>query len=110
MSNWIAVILLLAGGEALSVLLFWLLSKVFTGKDGAGINRRSVIKGIVERMFLFFALIHDLPHVLTLLGALKIATRIKDENKISNDYFLVGNLVSISLAIAYYIIWKEVLN
>ncbi|WOK08902.1 hypothetical protein [Imperialibacter roseus] len=110
MNHWISIILVLVGGEALSVLLFWILSKIFTGKDGAGISKRSVFKGMVERLFLFFALTHDLPHVLTLLGALKIATRIKDENKISNDYFLVGNLLSISLAIAYFIIWREVLK
>jgi len=98
---------MLLAGEIVATLLFWILSKVFHGKEGAGIGWRSLLKGASERWFLFFALINDLPHVLTLLGALKIATRIKDESKISNDYFLVGNLLSISLAIVYYVIWKE---
>ena len=108
--EWYYILMILAGGEIFAILLFWLLSKVFHGREGAKISRRSIIKGIVERMFIFFSLIYNLPHALTVLGALKIATRIKDENRISNDYFLIGNLLSISLAIAYFIVWKDVLK
>ena len=104
------VVFMLIAGEAFATLLFWVVSKIFHGREGAKISRRSVFKGMVERMFIFFSLIYNLPHALTVLGALKIATRIKDENKISNDYFLVGNLLSISLAIAYFIIWQDVLK
>ena len=59
------------------------------------------MKGILERAFISFSLLVGYPQVLTLFAALKIATRIKDESKISNDYYLIGNLVSVSLAILY---------
>ena len=38
--------------------------------------------------------------MLTLVGALKISSRIKaDDNKISNDYFLIGNMISVGLVL-----------
>ncbi len=104
------LILMLVAGEVFATFMFWVVSKIFHGREGAKISKRSVFKGIIERMFIFFSLVYNLPHALTVLGALKIATRIKDENKISNDYFLVGNLLSITLAIAYFIIWQDVLK
>jgi hypothetical protein len=47
---------------------------------------------------------------LTLLGALKIATRINDkEDKVSNDFFVIGNLISVLFGIGYYVILKELI-
>lgn len=37
------------------------------------LSRRSIMKGLVERLFMFFSLVYNLPHALTVLGALKIA-------------------------------------
>ncbi len=56
-------------------------------------------KGIVERSVVFFGLLSGFPHVLTVFGALKIGTRLKVDDKVSNDYFLLGNLCSIGLAL-----------
>lgn len=65
---------------------------------------QAMAKGIVERAFIYISLLAGVPHALTALGALKIATRISEnpDDKISNDYFLIGNLTSIGLAVCYY--------
>ena len=68
----------------------------------------SIFKGLIERAFLFVSLINDISQAITIFGALKIATRIKADDKISNEYFLVGNLVSISVAFGYYILWDKI--
>jgi len=75
-------------------------------KEIKGFEFKSIVKGIFERIFLAVALINDLPHALTLFSALKLATRLKhaepdtDHNKF-NDYYLIGNLASVMVAIFY---------
>jgi len=74
------------------------------------IDFRSIGKGICERTLLTVALLNGLPHVLTLFGALKLGTRLKRrdvENNAAdearyNDYFLVGNFISVLVCIFYY--------
>lgn len=61
----------------------------------------SVFKGILERFTLFLALFINIPFVLTVFGAIKIGTRLEKNNKIKNDYFIIGNLFTILLAISY---------
>ncbi|MTI22720.1 hypothetical protein E1176_16935 [Fulvivirga sp. RKSG066] len=88
--------------ELLAILVFKLLSKLNgKGKKGNKVDFRSVIKGMAERGFIAFALLSSLPQALTVFAALKIATRIKEENKISNDFYLIGNLLSIVMAIVH---------
>jgi len=94
------VLVLILAFELISVLLFWLTAKV--NKNRLTLN--AVLKGILERTFITFALATGYPQALTLFAALKIATRIKDESKISNDYYLIGNLVSVTLALLYSLI------
>lgn len=71
------------------------------------IDYKSLLKGFVERMFLLIALIHNYPHALTLFGALKLATRLKRESEdkikesLYNDFYLLGNFISITVAILY---------
>lgn len=91
--------------ELLSILFFWLLAKY--NKGSFGVN--SVLKGVFERFFVAYSLYLGYPQVLTLFAALKIATRIKDESKISNDYYFIGNLISISLAIIYTELFKSII-
>ena len=43
----------------------------------------------------------NLRQSLTFFAALKIATRIKDADKISDDFYLLGNLLSITLGIMH---------
>jgi len=65
----------------------------------------------LERLFLFLALIYKLPQALIAFAAIKIGTRfIEEESKISNDYFYIGNITSLLLAILYFIIWNYFIN
>ncbi|MEP5612069.1 MAG: hypothetical protein ABJP45_07450 [Cyclobacteriaceae bacterium] len=99
--------LVFTAGEAIATVLFYFVARGFSKKLTLAI----VIRGWLERAFLFVALLKNLPQALILFGALKIGTRLKDgENKISNDYFLVGNLISALIVLVYYIISTEVFN
>ncbi len=101
----------LVGGEILLHVLFFLLSK-FIGKGKKDkVDRTSILKGVLERLFVVVSFFYGFTSALTLLGALKIATRIKDtEDKVSNDFFVIGNLISILFGIAYYIVLRELID
>ena len=102
------IVFILLGGEIVIHFILFLLSKFFGKATKDRISIRSILKGILERTFIVVTLYHNMAQALTLLGALKIATRIKDsEDKVSNDFFLVGNLISVLFGIAYYVIFKE---
>jgi hypothetical protein len=64
-------------------------------------------KGTLERLMLFTGLASGVPTVLIVFGALKVATRLKTEaeNNVSNDYFLIGNLLSIIIVLAENAVW-----
>ncbi|MBP6861747.1 MAG: hypothetical protein KBC57_05255 [Neisseriaceae bacterium] len=66
----------------------------------------SVWQGIIERVFLSIGLILGLQQVLTLFGALKIGTRLGTSSTVKNHYFLIGNLITVGVAILYYFIFK----
>ena len=85
-------------GELVSLPLFYLITRMFK----RGLTLSSVLRGALERLFLYIILIVALPQGLAFFGALKIATRLKDDDKISNDYFLVGNLTSVLMVIGYF--------
>jgi len=104
---WISALALLAGELLLHFTLF-LLSRFIGKQNKDKITRTSILKGVIERFFVVTTVFLDLASALTLLGALKIATRIKDaEDKVSNDFFLMGNLVSILFGIGYCIFLKR---
>ena len=78
---------------------------------------KSFIKGILERFFILYSLLSNLPHALTLFGALKLGTRLKSSEDVKtenskieeskyNDYYLIGNLISVMLSIFYYNLLK----
>jgi hypothetical protein len=69
----------------------------------------AIIKGLLERFFIFICLANELPHALTVLGALKIGTRLDADKQqaVSNDYFLIGNITSILFGITYFLIWSK---
>jgi hypothetical protein len=71
-------------------------TKPFLGMD------LSKFKGILERLTLFFCLVIGLSQVLIVFGALKIATRLDKTKEITNDYFLIGNFISILIGAIYY--------
>ncbi len=65
----------------------------------------AIFKGVLERCFIYISLLNNLPHALTVFGALKIGTRLEEEKKhrVSNDYFFIGNMLSVLMAILYYL-------
>ena len=99
---------ILVAGELVIHILLFLISK-FIGKASKDkISRTSILKGLLERTFIVVSLYLNITQSLTLLGALKIATRIKDgEDRVSNDFFLIGNLISVLFGIGYYMLLKE---
>ncbi|MEO1022730.1 MAG: hypothetical protein AAFW89_09300 [Bacteroidota bacterium] len=64
---------------------------------------KSVFKGVLERIFIIIGVLMGYPHVITAFGALKIGTRLHDDKNsaISNDYFLVGNFISLLAALIF---------
>ena len=88
-----------------ATLVFYLMARWNEKRESEGkfrrLSWRGLFKGWAERSFLVYALVSGLPQALTLFAALKIATRIKDDERISNDFYLIGNLVSVCLAIFY---------
>lgn len=103
--------------EIIIAFFFLLIAEFLYEKIGFDI--KSIIKGIIERFFLFISLVNNYPHTITFFSALKLATRLKhneeDKSKENsfNDYYLVGNLLSVSIAIGYsyiYINFESIIN
>lgn len=62
----------------------------------------STFKGTMERLIMAICLAIGLTPILIVFGALKIGTRLKSpDDKIQNDYFLIGNLSSIFISVMY---------
>jgi hypothetical protein len=67
----------------------------------------SIFKGMLERLLILFGLINDIPTVLIFFGAIKLGTRLKPDTgeqneKTHHDYFLIGNITSVLLALFAY--------
>lgn len=96
-------------GELVALPIFAVVKRTIGPPKTSPARKASVLKGILERAVLFTGLLHGFPQILIAFGALKICIRLHahKETKISNDYFLVGNLISILLAMLYAIITKK---
>ena len=100
----------------LGIFYFFITPKQLKSKEI--IDYRSILKGVVERLFLMISLINGYPHILTLFGALKLATRLKrksvNENQelesLYNDFYLVGNFISVLVSILYVYLFKIYIN
>lgn len=91
--------------EVLLAFAFAVIAQIYY-KHQKGLDFKAIFKGTFERIFITVALIHDLPHALTFFSALKLATRLKhkedpDQHNAFNDYYLMGNLASVLVAIIY---------
>jgi hypothetical protein len=110
MNRLLLLIILFIISEALIAFFFAATAQVLYKK--IGFDFKSIIKGIIERLFLFVSLVSNYPHALTFFSALKLATRLKHnetpqtENKF-NDYYLIGNLISVAVAIGYVYIYQN---
>ena len=96
-------------GEIIAFFIFSALKKFVGPPHDNPSNKWSTFKGILERLTMLIGLLFEFPHILIAFGALKIGTRLRDDqNQISNNYFLVGNLISVLLAMVYAIIIKAI--
>lgn len=100
--------------EIIIAFVFAVTAQLFYKK--IGFDFRSILKGLIERLFLMIALLNGYPHALTLFSALKLATRLKhnegsniEDNKF-NDYYLIGNFVSVGVAMGYVCLYQYVMK
>ena len=109
--RWLALMSFYVVCEITIAFMFSVLAQLLYKK--IGFDFKSIVKGIVERLFLVVALCNGYPHGLTLFGALKLGTRLKrtegddPKGKDFNDYYLLGNLFSVAIAIGYTEILKN---
>jgi hypothetical protein len=61
----------------------------------------SVFKGVMERGVITICLLSNIPTVLVVFGTIKLGTRLSENKEMKNDYFLIGNLSTILLAVLY---------
>jgi hypothetical protein len=106
----------IVGEILLNTLVFPNLKKRLSvdGEDTASsVSRNSkadyaLLKGVLERFVLFFALTINLPQILVVFGALKIGTRLDKSDAIKNDYFIIGNFSSILAALIYFAVHQSI--
>lgn len=97
--------------ELILAFLFSLVAQLFYEKSQ--IDVKSILKGFVERLFLTIFMFNGIPHAITFFSALKLATRLKhNENSEKdtekfNSYYLIGNLISVTIALFYVWIWSH---
>lgn len=96
--------------ELVTAFLFKFISKL--AYTSSGFDVRSIVKGVIERSFLTIALLCDYPHALTFFSALKLGTRLRrdeenNDNNQYNDFYLIGNLISVAIAFFYIYLIKK---
>jgi len=101
--------LLIALIEIILFVTFWIM-QMYKGNAWKK-NLVSILKGIIERAFLTFALLINIPLVIIFFSALKLGTRLDHESqtkaKVSNDQFLIGNILSLTGALIYMILLED---
>jgi hypothetical protein len=105
------IILFIALELILGILYYYITPKSIRASE---LDHKSLLKGAVERLFLMISLINGFPHALTLFGTLKLATRLKreaDNKKINestfNDFYLIGNFISVIMAMFYTFLYSK---
>lgn len=110
MTKEFILLLIFFFSEVLIAFVFAIIAQIFYQK--IGLDFKAIFKGIIERLFLFITLINGYTQALTFFSALKLATRLKHNDNLSqmegfNDYYLLGNLISVSVAIFYVWLFKD---
>ena len=101
MINLLIAAFIYIAGEIAAIGLFWQVRKHYAYKSET--PNSAIIAGMLERFVIFTGLYMGVTQILAMFGALKIGTRVnkdKDDKKTS-EYFVVGNLLSVLLALAY---------
>lgn len=103
--TWYWFILAYVLMEILINFVFHFINEWLKESDQPASNRkREIFKGILERLFLISGMLTGYPQVIIAFGALKIGTRFQKNNKVSNDYFLIGNFISLLTVILFVLI------
>ena len=107
--NYLCAIMFFVAGEIMGLVIFPIITRTLGPKGLKPFDSLSIFKGVLERLVLFIALLNNIPQILIAFSAMKIATRLHEdtENQISNAYFLVGNLLSILIAVIAVILTKH---
>ena len=117
MNKFFILFVVILISEIILAFAFSIIAQIWYKKNG--IDMLSVIKGVLERLFLMIALINSQTSALTFFSALKLATRLKHQERPAgedgnqsadnkfNDYYLLGNLLSVCVAIGYCNLYKE---
>jgi len=94
--------------EIAGLVVFPIINHFLGPKNIKAWDLKSIFKGMLERFVLLTALIHGYPQMLIAFAAMKLGTRLHEEqnSEISNTYFLIGNLLSILFAMISAIIIK----
>ena len=77
--EYLLALLVFACGETAGLILFPTLSHYWGPKDSSAWDRKAILKGILERLVLFTALVHDYPQMLIAFSAMKLGTRLHQE-------------------------------
>jgi hypothetical protein len=101
MTHAFLCLLVFIAGEILATLAFITIRKSIAGEGAFKKPDVETLKGILERLVMFAGLLAGFSTVLVMFGALKLGTRLHDEKDkdVSNNYFLIGNLLSALIAI-----------
>ena len=104
MSEFFILALLFIIAELIIAFVFAVIAQVFYQR--IGFDFKVILKGLIERLFLFITLANGYTQALTFFSALKLGTRLKHEEPKANmdgfnDYYLLGNLLSAVIAIGY---------
>ncbi len=96
--NWFWLLLSYLIMETIINVVFHIVSRKLKSDENRVL---SIFKGLLERIFLITGLLLGFPQVIIAFGALKIGTRFQRNSKISNDYFLIGNFISLMAALIF---------
>lgn len=96
--------------EIVGLIIFPVINRFLGPENIKAWDLKSILKGVLERLVLLTALVHGYPQMLIAFAAMKLGTRLHEEQNsdISNTYFLTGNLLSILLAMVSSIIIKAI--
>jgi hypothetical protein len=106
----IKFILSFSAGEVIAVMAFMVIKRKLAPETN--FTDKSLPKGLLERLMLLSGFILTIPTIIVFFGAIKLGTRLKTDEKerISNDYFLIGNAVSAIIALLEYAIYLFLIN
>lgn len=108
--TWLWLILSYLVMEALINVVFHFITQWLKSSSDSRIQRkREIVKGVLERLVVILGMLVGYPQIIIAFGALKIGTRFQKNSKVSNDYFLIGNFISLLVAILFVILAKRIL-